>query len=162
MLKDDSVKYSALEVAKYIINKTIEIGSPVSHLKLQKLLYFVQGVMLMEYGKTAFDEEIEAWMYGPVVYDVYREYAYYGSSLIYRPAREDVDIKDQDLLLAINVVIDTFKDVDAYSIVEETHKKGSPWDRVYVKNERAKIQNESIKAYFQQHYPIINDNGDEI
>lgn len=73
-------KYSALDIARYIINYSIDIGKPVSNLKLQKLLYFVQGNFLRILKKPCFYENIEAWKYGPVVPNVYSEFKMYGSN----------------------------------------------------------------------------------
>ena len=39
-------EYDVLDIARYIINKCNEKGIIISNLKLQKLLYFVQGYML--------------------------------------------------------------------------------------------------------------------
>ena len=36
-------------------------GDMMTHLRLQKLLYFAQGWNLARYGKPLFDDEIEAW-----------------------------------------------------------------------------------------------------
>lgn len=36
--------YTAMEVAQHIIYLCASTGSPVSNLKLQKMLYFVQGI----------------------------------------------------------------------------------------------------------------------
>ena len=63
--------YKAISVAKYIINYSNSIDSPISNLKLQKLLYYVQAAFLVEEGKKCFCDEIVAWAFGPVVPDVY-------------------------------------------------------------------------------------------
>jgi uncharacterized phage-associated protein len=39
---------------------------PISNLQLQKILYYIQKTFL-ENGMVAFDDEIEAWKFGPVV-----------------------------------------------------------------------------------------------
>lgn len=44
--------YSAIDVSTYIINYSCDINSPVSNLKLQKLLYYVQAALLVETGKN--------------------------------------------------------------------------------------------------------------
>ena len=76
--------YSALEVARYIINHEAQQGRTVSNLRLQKLLYFVQ-VQFVVNGHDAspcFNEKMEAWGFGPVVREVYYEYRYYGGAVI--------------------------------------------------------------------------------
>ena len=53
---------NAHEVARYIIRFFQEAGDPVTNLKLQKLLYYVQGWHLALKGQPAFPERLEAWM----------------------------------------------------------------------------------------------------
>jgi uncharacterized phage-associated protein len=43
-------------------------------LKLQKLLYYSEGLSLALRGKSLFSEPILAWRYGSVVRDVYKIY----------------------------------------------------------------------------------------
>lgn len=43
-------------------------------MKLQKLLYYVQGFHIAVFNRPLFNEDIEAWMYGPVVPAVYEYY----------------------------------------------------------------------------------------
>jgi len=54
----------------------------ISNLKLQKLLYYAQGIHLALYGKPLFNDPIEAWQYGPVVDSVYQTYKTNGSDAI--------------------------------------------------------------------------------
>ena len=51
--------------------------APITHLHLQKLLYYMQGWSLAMRGRPIFDEAIEAWKYGPVVPEVYKKFADY-------------------------------------------------------------------------------------
>ena len=75
---------TAMRVAEYIITKSYENRTPVSNLKLQKLLYFVQGQAIKVYGERAFTESIEAWDYGPVVRSVYLKFRIFGAGPICR------------------------------------------------------------------------------
>ena len=72
--------YDAIDVARYVINYSQEIGSPVSNLKLQKILYFIQGIYLSTLDKPCFSDDIEAWGFGPVISDVYHEFKGFGSN----------------------------------------------------------------------------------
>ena len=76
--------YNALDIARYVINISHEFQYSISNLKLQKLLYFIQAVFLVESdGELAcFKEEIEAWDFGPVIPIVYREFKIYGGTNI--------------------------------------------------------------------------------
>lgn len=140
----------ALDIAKYIITKTLKEGYPVSNLKLQKLLYFVQGVMLVNCGRSAFEDHIEAWQYGPVVPDVYFNYSSYGATPILL-SYDNVDINGEEKKVA-DIVIDSFLKTPAFALVNETHKKGSPWDEAYHSSGDNIISNESIIRYFRDKY----------
>jgi uncharacterized phage-associated protein len=62
---------SAHTVAEFIVQSA---GTPISNLKLQKLLYYIQGWHLGIYGTPAFSEEIQAWVHGPVVPAIFQKY----------------------------------------------------------------------------------------
>ena len=68
---------TATHVAEALINLSHEKHDPVSNLKLQKLLYYAQAWYLALYGKPLFDDPIEAWVHGPVVPCVFRQYREY-------------------------------------------------------------------------------------
>ena len=65
---------TASNVAACLINLSHEKESPVSNLKLQKLLYYSQAWHLAFFKQPLFNEEIEAWVHGPVVPEVFRTY----------------------------------------------------------------------------------------
>ena len=57
-----------MRLAKYIVQKCYQDGHPISNLQLQKILYFLQ----IMYGRSTegkellFQDDFEAWPYGPV------------------------------------------------------------------------------------------------
>lgn len=119
---------NVIDVSKYIINRSYEIGKPISNLKLQKLLYFVQAKFLVDTnGKSAcFSNDIEAWGFGPVVSAAYHYFKVYGSNNI--PPYDDCTdsyFNEHDKIL-INEVIDTYKDYSAVALVNLTHRQ-DPW-----------------------------------
>ena len=68
--------YKALDIAYKLLAsaKNTAGGELMSNLKLQKMLYYEQGFHLAKFNTPLFDEEIEAWMYGPVVPAVYNHF----------------------------------------------------------------------------------------
>ena len=57
---------SVFDVAAYILSKAdIEEGDGITHLKLQKLVYYVQGFAMATLGYPLFPDKIEAWVHGP-------------------------------------------------------------------------------------------------
>jgi uncharacterized phage-associated protein len=66
--------YRALDVANYFLFKGQKDEDLISNLKLQKLVYYAQGIHLALYGKPLFKEHIKAWNYGPVIPELYFRY----------------------------------------------------------------------------------------
>ena len=69
---------NCFSVANYLLSYAKKRNSSVDNLKLQKLLYYAQAWHLVFRGKPLFRERIEAWVHGPVVPLIYREYRKYG------------------------------------------------------------------------------------
>ncbi|MFB5542868.1 Panacea domain-containing protein [Bacillus cereus] len=69
-----------LDVAKYfILLSEPNTKRNITHLKLQKLVYYAHAWNLALYQEPLFLDDIEAWVHGPVIpelYDAYREYGY--------------------------------------------------------------------------------------
>lgn len=63
--------YSVLDVSDYIIENS---SSPVSSLKLQKMLYFVQANFLVSRNRQCFPDAVMAWPSGPVVPAIFKRY----------------------------------------------------------------------------------------
>ncbi len=55
---------------------------PVTHMRLQKLLYYAQGWALASRGEGLFAGEIQAWRHGPVTPGVYATFKKYGGGTI--------------------------------------------------------------------------------
>lgn len=71
----------AMDIADYIIDKSKSMGTPVSNLKLQKTMYFLNAMYLLESGAPLIDDvPFEKWDYGPVIHEVYSEYSHNGAS----------------------------------------------------------------------------------
>ena len=119
--------YSALDIAKFIINKCTQERLPISNLQLQKILYYVQREFLQQ-GTKAFSEEIEAWQFGPVVPEVYKQYCGFGAMPI--RMRYMIDIK-QDYTMIINPIVEKKRLLNPWDMVSDTHCKGKAWDLIY-------------------------------
>lgn len=119
--------YKALDIA----NKLLAMASNnscedlMSNMKLQKLLYYQQGFHLAMFGSPLFDEEIEAWMYGPVVPSVYSHFKSHGNNGIMPEVDEPVTLTDEEENL-FNEVYDIYGRYSAYGLMDMTHSE-SPW-----------------------------------
>ncbi|AHD06125.1 putative phage-associated protein [Paenibacillus larvae subsp. larvae DSM 25430] len=150
----------AYDVAKFIVS-TVQ----VSHLKLQKLLYYVYADFLLATGKKLFKEPIVAFEYGPVVEEVFHKYKVHGSSEIDYKEDEYFCIYTDEFAVTpsfmrvassehgiyavgfILKVLDKYESYSAGELVKKTHQVGGPWKRVYVKGMNYEITDELIKRY---------------
>lgn len=139
---------TALRVAEYIIHEAQKREKPVTNIKLQKLLYFTQGVYLAKYNKLAFEDNIIAWKYGPVIKDIYYKYSLYGAEPIITVKKYDSKISLM-LTNAIDIVLESFLDVNQTDLIEETIKSGSPWSYTDIDDV---ILVDDIKDYFLTNY----------
>lgn len=143
------MNYTAIQIANKIISNTdIEHGELISNLKLQKLLYYVQGYYLAITDKPLFKEDIVAWQYGPVVIEVYEQFKKFGSSSI--ELDDNVTLinmseEDEDIF---NEVLSVYSDFSAIKLMNMTHDE-SPWKDVFHTNPQDIITLDSIKAYFK-------------
>lgn len=151
---------TALDVSKFIL--TIW---PSSHIKLQKLLYFVYAEFLKRTGTKLFDEPIVSFRYGPVVESVFREFTPHGASIIdYEEdgkfiisAKEAAAtpsvikmITSEHGSVAVECILDVLKEYGKekpFDLVEKTHKKGGPWERVYEERKNNPLTDELILQY---------------
>lgn len=60
-------------VVDYLLSQCQDI----THLSLQKALYYVQGFFYAFYSTFLFTEDCEAWVHGPVYREIYRRYSNY-------------------------------------------------------------------------------------
>lgn len=148
---------SAIEIAKNIINiynaRVDELvhnydilPEYITNLKLQKLLYFVQAMCLMIFGKRAFPEKILAWSYGPVINEVYQQYKQNHASEI----NSESNIKNisSGLYKIIEEVINSYGSIEANKLIDFTHEE-EPWKNTEINKE---IDIELIKNYFNKVY----------
>ena len=111
--------YDAIVIAKWIINKVHP-----EPLKLQKLLYLAQGYSYAFYDRPLFKDELEGWVHGPVVPNVYKLYSNYKYNTI-DLSYENVEI-DQEAEDVLNYVIEKYAKYDAKYLEELTHNQ-EPW-----------------------------------
>lgn len=146
--------YTAMKIASYIIKKSIELGSPVDNLKLQKLLYYVQGASLCNKNEPMFSDEIVSYMYGPVVEEVYEKYEHNVSANIYYVESNDnvEDIKQEDIKI-INFIIEKFRYSSSWALVEKTHNE-TPWKNT---KKYMNINLNEMKKFFNNNVEFMNE-----
>lgn len=123
-------KYNAIDIAKYIISKCTRDDKPISNLQLQKILYFIQRDYLKNNKYPLFEDDIEAWQFGPVVPEVYYAFCGMGSMKIIGEYITSQSIDDKDKVF-IDAIVETKRVKTPWALVEESHTPGGAWDAVY-------------------------------
>lgn len=150
---------SAIDIAKNIINiyntKVDElvrnydiVPEYITHLKLQKLLYFVQAICFMVFGKRAFPEKILAWPYGPVVKEVYQKYKQNRAGEI--KSESSVKHISSGMYHIIDEIVNCYGSIEATKLIDFTHEE-DPWINTEIDNE---ISVDLIKNYYRKVYNI--------
>lgn len=117
--------YCANDIAKWFLCAVDrDAGDSITHLKLQKLLYYAQAWTLVLLGEPIFKENIEAWAHGPVVPSVYECYSSYGYREIPKP--ENCPFIDQKYEEVLEEVMQTYGIYQAKYLEQLTHSE-KPW-----------------------------------
>lgn len=125
MALDSTGEYRALDVAKwFLLRVDREAGEAMTHLKLQKLVYYAQAWFLANHNKPLFDEEIQAWPHGPVCIAVWHEYKGAGWDALSAPKKAPVFKKAIESFL--QKVWITYGEDNAKSLERQTHAE-DPW-----------------------------------
>lgn len=78
--------FKALDIANLYIDLANSIpGDYIDNLKLNKICYYAQAWCCVKLGHPLFDDEIQAWDYGPLIPDVYHTYKICGDCRIANP-----------------------------------------------------------------------------
>ncbi|MDO7884269.1 Panacea domain-containing protein [Hymenobacter cheonanensis] len=140
---------TARDVAEYLLRLSDEEANDITNLKLQKLVYYVQGFSLAAYDEKLFDEPIQAWRYGPVVADLYHYYKDNGSQVIFPdPSYEftqDFTPEQEELMKEVNNIYGQYSGV---KLMHLTHEE-RPWMEAQEKGASI-INTQTMQDYFKE------------
>lgn len=134
----------------FLANVDREAGDNITHLKLQKLLFYAQAWSLAAYGEPLFDEDFQAWAHGPVLPSIYRKYRKHGfEPLLSASTPVEFTSKVTKLLESVN---ETYGKYGAKALERLTHQE-APWRdaRGEIPPEAtstAEIPKEKMKAFY--------------
>jgi uncharacterized phage-associated protein len=148
---------SARSVADHLLRLASAEDEPecLTHMRLQKLLYYVQGWSLALRGKPMFDDRIEAWAHGPVVRSLFSTFTDFGSLPVDLEAHPlldgDLDVEEKEF---IEAVWDAYKQHSTFNLRQMTHGE-DPWIEAHKGYGPAdlctvEITKESMKAFFEK------------
>lgn len=121
---------NCLNVARYFIVRAYEDGieAAMTNMKVQKLLYYSQSLYLALHDEPLFEEEIQAWRYGPVCPPAYRFYSDFESQQLPIPHKEVLLQLSSEQKELLEEVWDYFGGYHAYRLSDMTHGE-FPWKK---------------------------------
>ncbi|WP_231420740.1 Panacea domain-containing protein [Sphingomonas sp. Leaf205] len=140
--------YDPNDIAKFFLAQQDEdAGDLISNLKLQKLCYYAQGLAMATRGVPMFNEPVEAWLHGPVVPCLYREYRSYGSAPIPAPTGFDIEAINPADRMILEDVHTFYGQFSAWRLRQMTHEE-SPWRDAYEADANHVISQDALLAHF--------------
>lgn len=143
------LKYDALDIAKYIIRWCDKNNLRITNLQLQKILFFIQKESIKKRGYGIFSNRIEAWQYGPVVPDVFYEFAGFGAmklvlyeDLFSEPSYKDtIDNNSKEI---IEKILREYIHVSPWDLVAKSHVLDGAWSNSISMGEKYPITDQDI------------------
>ncbi len=149
------------DVTNYLIHlATSEAGSEaLCTRKLQKLLYYAQGLHLAKHGTPLFPEKIKAWTEGPVVPQVWHDYKEFNWKIPTETTKGNSLALEERVF--IRQIWQLLRSYSGTALSEKTHKeepwviarKGIPADA----KSDAEITKDSMQSFFQKENIVLPD-----
>ncbi|MFW2490265.1 Panacea domain-containing protein [Clostridium chromiireducens] len=145
----------AENVALYFLSK-----ESMSNKKLQKLCYYAQAWYYAFYDEGLFYQDIEAWVHGPVVKDIYNRYKDNKWKLIDKVSIHSVNGINDEIAEFLDDVYDKYGEFDGDDLEALTHSE-LPWQEARKGLEEWQPSNNIINPvtmsdYYWRKYESIN------
>ena len=166
-------------VAQEFLNLADQDKESLTPLQLIKMTYIAHGWAFVNFSRGLVDEEVEAWLHGPVFPDLYRSLKSYGggpvdkvrpSDLQRRHPATELEPEERELIAA---VYEGYKNYNGIDLTKMTHRRATPWDKAWNERECRVIKESWIKEYYtklagpghgadtQRSYPLSAENPPE-
>lgn len=152
---------TAVEVANWFIQRGIDERRPCDQMKVHKLVYYAHAWFLGNGNGPLFEEDVEAWQYGPVVRSLYRRIYRYGMSPITKlikelnwdTAKEESPLPSKKYEPFLERMWEIYGQWSGIALSNATHRDGEPWEIMYQNSDLSDkpiIRNSLIEQVFSQ------------
>ncbi|WP_138435352.1 Panacea domain-containing protein [Marinobacter shengliensis] len=147
--------FKAIDVANWFIDKfDKDSGDVITHLKLQKLLYYAEAWTQVILDRSLIEENFEAWAHGPVVREVYNQFSHRGWNPL--SPTDKPPVFDDDIENVLSDIMETYGEASAKTLENMTHQD-RPWiEARHGLPPEARcntvMTKESIKTFFLEKY----------
>ena len=171
LLTGYTMPFPAFAIANEFLTIANEHNSPLSPMKIQKLVFYAHGWCLALTEHALVSERFEAWAWGPVVPKLYGILKVYGNEPVDKPISYIAHVgglKFQNVIPNIDnspspeslkeeareILTGAWNTYGKYSparLSNATHAEDTPWAQVYRPGERSiEIPNKLIEDYFKR------------
>lgn len=136
--------------------------SYLTHMKLQKLVFYANGWNLGVTNAPLVDERAQVWRYGPVFRSLYNTLTGYGNQRIELPARQNpfsavaptVPVTGAADSHLIDWIWQRYGAYSATALSDQTHALGTPWRIIAEQHNftvpfNTDMPDELVKSYFK-------------
>jgi uncharacterized phage-associated protein len=137
----ESMAHDVREIANAVLDIADEANFGLTNMALNKIVYFAHAWYLATKFRPLVDSPFEAWQFGPVHPQIYRQLKSYNDCIVEtRLTRIDLE-SGRDIPVEVRLDHDEMRHVDrvvrfyggfpAAKLVRLSHEPGAPWDQVW-------------------------------
>ncbi|MGL6184792.1 MAG: Panacea domain-containing protein [Clostridium chrysemydis] len=115
--------YDVLDISEYVLSYCESKEKPISNLKLQKILFYIQCEHIRRNKKVLFDNKMECWTYGICIPDSYLHYNSWSSTDIFGVKLKEGIVFNDDTKLIMDKIINKYIDWNTWQLVESNQKE---------------------------------------
>ncbi|WP_246788288.1 Panacea domain-containing protein [Agrobacterium sp. AGB01] len=156
--------YDVRAIANFVLDVAEKDGRDVSNLHINKIVYFLHADFLVAFSRPLVSAKIEAWTYGPVFRELYREFKQWGDAPIGSRAKyldpETGQKKNAQWHFSkeeeefLSELVSKYTSMTPGALVAQSHVEGGPWDQTWnhetKTNASMKISDEAIKGWYER------------
>ena len=166
--------YDARDIANFFIDRAKHDRISLTHMSLQKILYFAHAWYLVKFDQPLVGQPFEAWKHGPVVRVVYDQLKRCKSAPIeHRLVRIDVQsgtMKEANHTFTeseksfLQTTFSYYSRFHAYKLSDLSHEKDGPWGKTWESAQNRAhlgmiISNDLIKSWFEESGGMLGEGG---
>lgn len=151
-------------VANFVLDLADREGFALSNLAINKVVFFLHAHYLVRFGQPLVSAKIEAWNYGPVFRELYREFkSFEDRPITGRACRLSPEHGNRQLCAYqfsqeeeayLGEIARKYIQLSPLALVALSHERGGPWDQVWnhvtSTNASMCISNDIIKQWYDK------------
>jgi len=154
--------YDGRAIANFVLDFCESDGRSITHLSLQKVIYFCHVWSLIKLDRPLIKQKFEAWEFGPVLPHVYRDFKSFGDRPVsgratqidpmdgkHRKVEYNFDAESNSLL---RTTVSFYSRLRPSDLVKLSHVDGGPWHKVWFHggliNPGMKIDDAAISEFY--------------